>query len=151
NKEQTMLKRILLLTVGIALLSARQGAAQSAMSSAPLTTQQAYESWTAWYRLHAEAKADDQGPRYRQLLAAADGDQYFLKGLDSPSRQVVELSKQGLTQSFSDDTMVALFERSIDPRTEVASVAREVLSAIVMKESPVGGFVLKHGVARAEW
>ena len=82
--------------------------AAAAADSRTLTTAEAYQSWTAWYRLDGSRPADPNGPRYRQLLAAADGGQFFVEGLTNPSPQVRELSKQALLKLPTDGSILSL-------------------------------------------
>ena len=78
--------------------SAFSANASEAACPAPLSSAAAYQSWTAWYHNQPSRLADSSGPRYRQLLTAADGSSYFLQGLGDSSPQIRELSKQALTQ-----------------------------------------------------
>ncbi len=119
----------------LALLGA---AAATAADSRPLTTAEAYQSWTAWYRLDGSRPADPNGPRYRQLLDAADGADFFVQGLTDASPQVRELSKQALLQLPLDECVgFALSELRMHTRD------KQVEQAIteVFPRTPLGQFI----------
>jgi hypothetical protein len=95
----------------------------------PVTSAAAYQSWLAWYHARPAATADAGGARFRQLLAAADGDLYFLKGLDDTSPQVRELSQRGLIEAPTNRSRRTIAKRASSPNEQVRRQALAILAA----------------------
>ena len=112
----------------------------------PISTQAAYQSWIAWYHTRPSAPADADGPRFRQLLSAADGDLYFVKGLDDASPQVRELSKRALMRSLTLYSYTELMKRLSSLDAEVRQQAQQILAALAILQTGDPGIA----VAQAE-